>query len=124
MTKEETTKAQTVPELVDQIDKDVFDCCDALQNAYITLKNRGQFSTVSAAVKAEEYLREWPPVWMRDDTFLPDQVSQKIGTDRIREYLLSQESELTRLREDNERLKKQLYEYEEEERDKAWNDID
>lgn len=99
------TKAQSVPELLDQIDKDIFDCCDALQNAYGTLKYRGQFSTAEAAVKAEEYLREWPPVWMRDDTFVLDQVPAKIGTDKIRQLFLSQEAELTRLRGENENLK-------------------
>lgn len=79
--------------LLDVIDKDVFACGDALQNAYYTLKGRRQFD--SAAVdKAEEYLREWPPVWMRDETFTPAQVPEKIGTDKIREYLRTLQSQL------------------------------
>lgn len=90
-----------IEKILDSIDKDVFDCGDALQNAYGTLKHRRPFDS-AAVEKAEEYLRDWPPVWMRDELFIPSQVPEKIGTDKIRDFIRQQEERIKTLEADSE----------------------
>lgn len=95
-----------IQKTLDAIDKDVFDCADAIQNALSCVGSRPD------PVKAEEYLMDWVPKWMRDETFTPDQVPEKIRTDKVRNYIRQLESEhrelasmLRRMVAESERMK-------------------
>lgn len=77
-----------------QIEKDVFDCCDAVQNALGTLNpDRSE-----REAKAVEYLKEWTPTWMREETFTINEIPEKLGTAEIASLCLEQAEEIKRLR--------------------------
>lgn len=103
----ENTPSAKINSLLDSIDKDVFDCCDALQNAYGTLKHRGLYG-MEASEKVEEYLRDWPPTWMRDDTFILSQVPEKIGTDKVRDYIRTLQADNESLKQENKAMRETL----------------
>ena len=88
MTSIDPITSAEIQKLLDSIDKDMFDCADAIQNALSCVGSRPD------PVKAKEYLMDWVPKWMRAETFWPDQVAQKIGTNEIRSYIRTLEDKL------------------------------
>lgn len=93
-----TNQAETAEKLLDDIEKSLFDCADAIQNAL-----------GSTSDKAKEYLSsDWLPAWMVQDTFTIDRVGEKSGTDKVRVYIRTLEAENKLLREEWERMREEL----------------
>lgn len=81
--------AAEMQKILDSIDKAVYDCGDAVQNALGS----------SDVQKMVEYLTDWTPKWMWEETFTLDQIPQKVGTDEIRNYISQLEADNAKMRE-------------------------
>ena len=101
------TPSGEIEKLLDSIDKDVFDCADAIQNALGA--EHGRMSHVRLE-KVLEYLQEWTPIWMRDETFTPPYIPEKIGTDKIRNYIKSLQKHSQELEEENRKMRQGIEE--------------